>query len=108
MMNKLSETPLAVLGMACRLPGADSLDEFWQLLIEGRSAVAEIPPERLDRELYYCPERGHLGKTYTNLAALVEDRPFDPRTCPVPGELIASADIGHWTICQLEGLGVVS
>ena len=39
--------------MACRLPGADNLDEFWRLLIEGRSAVAELPADRLDQELYY-------------------------------------------------------
>ena len=35
--------PIAIIGMACRFPGADSPEEFWQLLhngIEGLSPVA--------------------------------------------------------------------
>ena len=39
---------VAIVGMACRLPGADSPDAFWQLLREGRCAVGEVPPERWD------------------------------------------------------------
>ena len=35
--------PLAIVGMACRLPGADNLDEYWKLIVEGRSAIAELP-----------------------------------------------------------------
>ncbi|MFD4628499.1 beta-ketoacyl synthase N-terminal-like domain-containing protein [Streptomyces sp. NPDC058284] len=37
--------PVAVVGMACRLPGADGPDAFWELLREGRSAVRAAPPE---------------------------------------------------------------
>ena len=38
--------PIAVVGMACRLPGADDLAAFWQLLAEGRDAVREVDAER--------------------------------------------------------------
>jgi acyl transferase domain-containing protein/acyl-CoA synthetase (AMP-forming)/AMP-acid ligase II/acyl carrier protein len=31
--------PVAVIGAACRFPGANSLDEFWNLLEEGRDAI---------------------------------------------------------------------
>ncbi|MEU5423912.1 beta-ketoacyl synthase N-terminal-like domain-containing protein, partial [Streptomyces sp. NPDC020667] len=36
--------PVAVVGMACRLPGAAGPAAFWQLLSEGRSAVRPTPP----------------------------------------------------------------
>ncbi|MEV8475762.1 beta-ketoacyl synthase N-terminal-like domain-containing protein [Streptomyces sp. NPDC051173] len=36
--------PVAVVGMACRLPGASGPAAFWQLLSEGRSAVRPTPP----------------------------------------------------------------
>ena len=31
-MSRFSEKPVAIIGMGCRLPGADNVDEFWQLL----------------------------------------------------------------------------
>ncbi|HET8683769.1 MAG TPA: type I polyketide synthase, partial [Micromonosporaceae bacterium] len=39
-------SPVAVVGLACRLPGAPSPYAFWQLLREGRSAVTAMPADR--------------------------------------------------------------
>ncbi|MYD51220.1 MAG: SDR family NAD(P)-dependent oxidoreductase [Dehalococcoidia bacterium] len=36
--------PIAIVGMACRFPGASDLDAFWELLLEGRNAVTEGVP----------------------------------------------------------------
>ncbi|MDT0442562.1 SDR family NAD(P)-dependent oxidoreductase [Streptomyces johnsoniae] len=38
--------PVAVVGLACRLPGAPSPAEFWQLLREGRDAVGPAADSR--------------------------------------------------------------
>ncbi|MGW2118935.1 beta-ketoacyl synthase N-terminal-like domain-containing protein, partial [Streptomyces zhihengii] len=38
--------PVAVIGMACRLPGAADPDEFWDLLRSGGDAVRELPEGR--------------------------------------------------------------
>ncbi|MEZ0372572.1 MAG: polyketide synthase, partial [Candidatus Sericytochromatia bacterium] len=38
--------PIAVVGMACRLPGAPDLQAYWQLLLEGRDAVGPAPADR--------------------------------------------------------------
>lgn len=43
----LLDTDIAVVGMACKLPGADDLEEFWQLLCEGESQHQEVPAERM-------------------------------------------------------------
>jgi bacillaene biosynthesis, polyketide synthase / nonribosomal peptide synthetase PksN/BaeN len=38
---------IAIVGMACRLPGGiDSPQAFWRLLIEGRDAITSLPPGR--------------------------------------------------------------
>ncbi|MEV6929978.1 SDR family NAD(P)-dependent oxidoreductase [Dactylosporangium sp. NPDC051485] len=37
------ECPIAVVGFACRLPGANRPAEFWRLLREGRDAITERP-----------------------------------------------------------------
>ncbi|MEU9336960.1 type I polyketide synthase [Streptomyces sp. NPDC048290] len=46
--------PVAVIGMACRLPGAPDPDAFWELLRGGGSALGPAPVDRL-------PSGGHAG-----------------------------------------------
>ncbi|MFE7353617.1 type I polyketide synthase [Streptomyces sp. NPDC057543] len=38
--------PIAVIGLACRLPGASTVEELWDLLRSGRSAVGAAPAGR--------------------------------------------------------------
>jgi polyketide synthase PksN len=37
---------IAVIGLSCRFPGANNVEEYWQLLAEGRSAIRSVPQER--------------------------------------------------------------
>jgi acyl transferase domain-containing protein/acyl carrier protein len=38
--------PIAIVGMACRFPRADSVGELWELLRTGRDGVGSIPGDR--------------------------------------------------------------
>ncbi|SEC58840.1 Acyl transferase domain-containing protein [Amycolatopsis tolypomycina] len=50
--------PIAVLGMACRFPGAPDVDAYWRLLREGRAAeVGDVPDGRFD----HAPGTGRRG-----------------------------------------------
>ncbi|TPX12643.1 uncharacterized protein E0L32_000820 [Thyridium curvatum] len=42
---------IAVVGMSCKFPGADSVDQFWQMLLDGRSCVEPVPPSRWTEEM---------------------------------------------------------
>ncbi|WP_393915985.1 alpha/beta fold hydrolase [Halostreptopolyspora alba] len=42
--------PVAVIGMACRFPGAADPASFWELLRAGRSAVGPVPADRIRDE----------------------------------------------------------
>src|SRR2546430_121725 len=42
----MSYDPIAVIGIACRLPGAPAPDAFWALLRDGRDAVSDPPGGR--------------------------------------------------------------
>jgi acyl transferase domain-containing protein len=41
-----AQEPVAVIGTACRLPGAGDPDRFWHLLRAGGQAVADAPEGR--------------------------------------------------------------
>ncbi len=38
--------PIAVIGMACRLPGGDDPEQFWSTLMAGEDRIREIPDAR--------------------------------------------------------------
>lgn len=42
----MGDEPIAVVGLGCRLPGAHGPEEFWQLLVEGRDVVTQVPEGR--------------------------------------------------------------
>lgn len=58
-----SERPeIAVVGMACRLPGAPDPDALWAVLAQGRETLDTLPDGRLGRSTPVDPERapGHI------------------------------------------------
>lgn len=70
---------IQVVGRACRLPGAGTVDEFWKLLIEQRCSVSRIPEERFAQAWYRNDRRGEPGKAYTFAAGVIDDIwGFDP------------------------------
>ncbi|KAL8724560.1 MAG: hypothetical protein Q9166_007882, partial [cf. Caloplaca sp. 2 TL-2023] len=41
-------TDIAITGISGRFPGAEDLDDFWRLLVDGRDMHREIPADRFD------------------------------------------------------------
>ncbi|MBV8587317.1 MAG: acyltransferase domain-containing protein, partial [Verrucomicrobia bacterium] len=72
--------PIAVVGVGCRFPGgANDPDSFWRLLIEGRDAIVEVPPDRWDINALYDPNPDASGKMNTRWGGFLDaiDQ-FDP------------------------------
>lgn len=66
--------PVAVIGVGCRLPGSvNGPESFWQLLIEGRDAVGEVPSDRWDADAFYDPDPQAPGKMTTKWGGFVDD-----------------------------------
>ncbi|MEV4108873.1 type I polyketide synthase [Nonomuraea sp. NPDC049695] len=50
MHNNRGRDPIAIVGAACRLPGAESPADLWQIVSGGRDVIGVIPQERFDIE----------------------------------------------------------
>ncbi|SFH84043.1 type I polyketide synthase [Planctomicrobium piriforme] len=94
-------TPLAVVGMECRLPGAGNLREFEQLLFEGRSGIGPMPADRFDRSLYHDPRKGQPGMSYTQLGGCVTERKPDLSLLGMTADQAALIDPVHLNFCQV-------
>ncbi|XP_064600270.1 uncharacterized protein LOC135466619 [Liolophura sinensis] len=73
-----SPADVAVVGLGCRFPGADNLDEFWRVLSKGENHVIDVPPDRWNVDAWYHPD--DPGKTYARKVGIVHGHDeFDNR-----------------------------
>ncbi len=55
-------TPIAIVGLSCRLPGDISTPgQFWKLMTKGRSGWSPIPQNRFNAAAYYHPNPEKKG-----------------------------------------------
>ncbi|WP_234121289.1 type I polyketide synthase [Clostridium hydrogenum] len=70
---------IAIIGMSLRIPGADNLEEYWDILNKGEIVVKEIPEDRWSKEEEYSSEMGISHKTYTKYGGFINNLyGFDP------------------------------
>ncbi len=66
--------PIAIVGSACRLPGnVASPEEFWDMLLEGKDCVTDVPLSRFNIDEVYDPNPDAVGCSYTNRGAFIKD-----------------------------------
>lgn len=63
-----SKEPIAIIGMAARFPGdARTVDDLWNVLMQGRHQKSEFPPDRINQHAHYHPDPEHGGTVCTML-----------------------------------------
>jgi len=67
---------IAIIGMACKVPGANNLSEYWHLLKEGRSAINDVPSSRWSSQDYFDETGKAADRTYCQQGGFI-DNPFD-------------------------------
>lgn len=73
-----SEEDIAIIGMGCRFPGAENIQAFWQLLINGEDAVREVPLQRWDAGSFqHLPPEVRKALRWAGLIDKVDE--FDPQ-----------------------------
>jgi myxalamid-type polyketide synthase MxaB len=66
--------PIAVIGIACRMPGgALDIEGFWRLLSTGQDAVDEAPADRWDAGAFHDPDPDVPGKMITRCGSFLSE-----------------------------------
>lgn len=96
-MARTGVTPVAVIGMACRMPGGiNSPDLLWDALLRGDDFVTEIPADRWDNDYYYDPEPGVPGRSVCKWGSFLKDvGDFDPEFFGISEKEATAMDPQH-------------
>ncbi|MEZ5288647.1 MAG: beta-ketoacyl synthase N-terminal-like domain-containing protein [Vicinamibacterales bacterium] len=86
---------IAIVGMACLVPGADSAEGLWQALLARRPAIREIPAGRFDWRLYFDPDPAAADRMYSRWGGFLDEIPFDPRRFGIPPRSLTSISISQ-------------
>ena len=71
--NEPRRDPVAIVGIACRLPGVNSAAALWELLVDGGHTISEIPAERFDVNQWTNSEPGFPGRIRTRWGGFLND-----------------------------------
>ncbi|MBT5414022.1 MAG: SDR family NAD(P)-dependent oxidoreductase, partial [Rhodospirillaceae bacterium] len=83
---------IAVIGLACDVPGAGDAEAFWSNLAGGVDSIREVPAERWPVDRLYDPEGGP-GRSVSKWGGFIEGVAlFDPGYFGIPEEDAASLD----------------
>jgi polyketide synthase 5 len=90
-------TPVAVIGMGCRLPGGiDTPELLWEALLRGDDLITEVPADRWDVDEYYDPEPGVPGRSVCKWGAFLDDvGDFDPEFFGITDKEATAMDPQH-------------
>lgn len=68
------DEPIALVGMACRLPQADSPAAFWRMLCDGTDAITTVPADRWAIDTLYDPDPQAPGRMATRFGGIHRQR----------------------------------
>ena len=83
----------AIIGISCRYAGANTKEELWKNLAEGKCSIEEVPSERWSKEKYYDPDRSNIYATDCKWGGFLHDiDKFDPMFFGMSGKDAQLAD----------------
>ena len=94
-LNQAPFEPIAVIGMAALMPDADTIEQFWQNIIDAHVSIKEVSKDRWDPDIYWengAPGNVSEGKTYSKIGGFVEGYEFDWRRWKQPPGTLPQID----------------
>jgi polyketide synthase PksN len=64
---------IAIVGIACRFPGARNYQEYWNNLVQGRASVTEIPADRWPWQRYFGEQATDKKRSVSKWGGFIAD-----------------------------------
>ncbi|MFD4786101.1 aminotransferase class I/II-fold pyridoxal phosphate-dependent enzyme [Streptomyces sp. NPDC058459] len=98
----LRRDDVAIVGMACRFPGARDVNEYWRLLLDPRPQFSTVPDARWASAAFVSDDVRDAASAYTDTMALLPDvGHFDAAHYGIPPRRAVAMDPQHRLLIDL-------
>ncbi len=94
-------SPIAIIGMGCRLPGAADPRQLWENVLARRREFRRMPDVRTPLSDYYDPTGSDPDKFYQSKVAVIDGFEFDWAFYRIPESSYLSTDVSQWLALEI-------
>jgi PfaB family protein len=92
---------IAIIGVSCLFPGANTPEQYWQNLIENKDLTSLATAEQIgvNANIFYDTEKGKKDKYYCSRGGYIRDFQFDTIGYQISPDLLTNLDsIYKWSL----------
>lgn len=92
---------IAIIGVSCLFPGAQTPDHYWQNLLEGKDTTSLVTAEHMgvDPDVFFSPKKGIHDAYYCKRGGFIRNFRFDPSGYRIPAtDLDGLDDLFKWSL----------
>ncbi|WP_433665948.1 SDR family NAD(P)-dependent oxidoreductase [Nocardia sp. CA-136227] len=90
---KLSDTPIAIVGLGALFPRSADLSDFWSNVVEAADCIEDVPESHWRIEDYYDPDPSAPDKTYVKRGGFIPTIDFNPLEFGLPPNQLEVTDV---------------
>jgi len=85
--------PIAITGMACLFPQAESLSQYWRNILDAADCISDVPSDHSwDPADHFSDDPAAKDKTWCTRGGFLDKVPFDPVEFGIPPNMLESID----------------
>ena len=97
-----STLDIAIVGMACILPGARNIDEYWLNILTAKNSITEVSDDRWNKQTFFTESRNNQqDKTLSKWGGFIPKVEFDPVEYGIPPQSMTSIDTAQLLSLQV-------
>jgi acyl transferase domain-containing protein/NAD(P)H-dependent flavin oxidoreductase YrpB (nitropropane dioxygenase family)/NAD(P)-dependent dehydrogenase (short-subunit alcohol dehydrogenase family) len=99
--DRKAPEPIAIVGMACHLPAATDLVQYWANILRRHDAIEEVPSDRWPSGLFYDADPKVPDRTVSKWGGFMAPIRLNPMTYGIPPATLSAIEPVHLIMMEV-------